>query len=227
MAASRNSEYLRLAAAIALSCLLHGSVFILPTWTRGAAYEEGAKPAVNASPAVFSARLIALAPQESQAAQESPPPGVVTTVTDQPPAESPSTATEPIEKKDSTLGISIAPLAGPVFYAATQLTKRPRALRVAALDTAATKPYLVRGKLILQLWISDRGQVVDVIVESSELPDIFAETATEAFKNTRFHPGERYGFKVNSLMRIEVKYDDKRLPVLSVPQETSSLGKEN
>lgn len=227
MAASRNNERLRLAAAIAISCLLHGMAFFLTAWTRGGAYEKGAMPAVSASPAVFTARLIALAPQEPQAAQDSPPPEAVTSVKDQPAAESPSTATEPTVHKDPTLGVSIAPLAGPVFYTATQLTKRPRALRVAALDTAETKLFLVRGKLILQLWISDRGQVIDVVVESSDLPDIFAETATRAFKDTRFHPGERYGFKVNSLMRIEVSYDDKRLPILSIPQEASSLGKEN
>lgn len=117
-----------------------------------------------------------------------------------------------METKLPTEAAGLLPLPGPVYYTADQLTKRPRAIAVAELDTAATKHFIVSGKLILQLWIDASGKVVEVDVEDSNLPEIFAETARNTFKRSRFSPGERDGIPVGSLMRIEVSYDDARLP---------------
>jgi len=109
-------------------------------------------------------------------------------------------------------GAGLLPIAsGPVYFTTDQLTKRPQAIQVAELDTAETRSIIVSGVMILQLRINDRGEVVDVEVEESGLPAIFARTAADAFKHSRFTPGERDGVRVNTLMRIEVRYDDARL----------------
>jgi len=115
------------------------------------------------------------------------------------------------ESKDRSEGVGLLPIFGPAYYTTDQLTKRPQALSVAELDTAATRSIIVSGALILRLRINEQGQVVDAEVEQNELPEIFAETAIKAFRQSRFTPGERNGQLVNTLMRIEVRYDDKRL----------------
>jgi Gram-negative bacterial TonB protein C-terminal len=115
------------------------------------------------------------------------------------------------QTKPLSEGAGILPIPGLVYYTADQLTKRPQAVVVPELDPAATRSIIVSGAMILQLRINNLGQVVDVEVEQNELPEIFAVTVTNAFRNSRFTPGERDGQQVNSLMRIEVRYDDKRL----------------
>ena len=114
--------------------------------------------------------------------------------------------------RNRTDGAGLLPFPGPVYYTTDQLSKRPEAVSVAELDTAATQPFIVKGTVVLKLRIDERGQVADVEVETSDLPAIFAETAANAFRNSLFTPGERNGQKVNTLMRIEVRWDDPRLP---------------
>jgi TonB family protein len=66
--------------------------------------------------------------------------------------------------------------------------------------------------MILKLWISELGKVVEVEVEKSELPEAFSSAAINAFKQLQFTAGERHGLPVGSVMRIEVSYIDGRLP---------------
>ena len=56
------------------------------------------------------------------------------------------------------------------------------------------------------------GQVIEVEVEKTELPEAFSRAATTSFKQLRFAAGERHGQPVGSIMRIEVSYVDGRLP---------------
>ncbi len=114
-------------------------------------------------------------------------------------------------------GADLLPIPGPAYYTSDQLTKRTRAIAVQELDTPEMKAIIVAGKLILKLWIDNQGQVEDVVVESSELPEIFAAVAVKAFRQSRFAPGERNGQRVATVMRIEVSYEDKRLPARQEP----------
>lgn len=59
------------------------------------------------------------------------------------------------------------------------------------------------GTMILTLLIGVSGAVDDVIVESSDLPEVFAEVARRDFLGARFNPGMRNGQAVPSTMRIE------------------------
>lgn len=60
------------------------------------------------------------------------------------------------------------------------------------------------GTMVLTLLINANGTVDQVIVESSDLPDIFAEVARRDFLTTRFSPGVRNGLPVPTEMRIEL-----------------------
>lgn len=193
--------------SLTLSCLLHVVVIVLPALGERTSPEKAAARNTRFAPTIVTVSLV---PTRGEKTPILYPPAeseiVVGDVTS--PGAVDSTAPE---SRDRTEGAGLLPIPGPVYLTMDQLTKRPQAVAVAELDTAATRSVIVSGALILQLRINDRGQVVDVAVEQNELPEIFAETAVNAFKHSRFTPGERNGLRVNTLMRIEVRYDDKRL----------------
>ena len=60
------------------------------------------------------------------------------------------------------------------------------------------------GTIILTLLIGANGAVDDAVVESSDLPDIFAQVARRDFLGMRFNPGVRNGQAVPSTMRVEM-----------------------
>jgi len=100
-----------------------------------------------------------------------------------------------------------------VYYTTDKLSKAPEVIAMDDLNTAETRVYKVSGTLVMNLWIDDQGRVSKVLVEDSALPPVFAETAARIFKGALFSPGERSGLRVGTLMRIEVGYEDKGLPV--------------
>lgn len=194
--------------ALGLSCLLHAVIVILPALGEHSAPEKAAARTIQSSPPVVTVSLVL--PRKGEKTPMSIPStdsGIDLGDTKLPGAAD-STARE---SKDYSEGAGLLPISGPVYYTTDQLTKRPQALAVSELDTPATRSIIVSGALVLQLRINTQGQVVGVEVGKNELPEIFAETAVKAFRQSRFTPGERNGQRVNTLMRIEVRYDDKRL----------------
>jgi hypothetical protein len=105
---------------------------------------------------------------------------------------------------------NLLPIPSNGYFTTDQLSVRPQAVLIPELDTEATKPIIVRGSMILRLWINQRGHVVNVEVEENGLPKIFLDTATDAFRRSRFSPGQKNGIPVGSVMRIEVRYEDQR-----------------
>ena len=103
-----------------------------------------------------------------------------------------------------------APVGTP-YYPAEQLTTRPRALAEPELDPQQLADIVASGEVALTLWIDEYGQVAELQVEDSNLPDVFAQTAAAAFREMRFAPGELDGHAVGSVLRIAVRYDDERL----------------
>ncbi len=102
------------------------------------------------------------------------------------------------------------PISAPAFYTTDQLSKRPALLGDDPLEATPLRMLASSGKLMLKLWINDRGQVVEAEAEKSELPAEFVAAAAAAFKQGRFSPGERGGLPVGSVIRIEVRYSDSR-----------------
>ena len=120
---------------------------------------------------------------------------------------------EPRPALNRTEGFGLLPLPAPTYYTTDQLTKRPQPTAEAELDTPELGPIPASGTIVLKLWITALGDVIAVDVEKTDLPEIFSTTAAAAFRNLRFVPGEINGQPVNTMMRIEVIYDDGRKPL--------------
>lgn len=77
-------------------------------------------------------------------------------------------------------------------------------------DVSSDPPELLGrsevGTMVLTLLIGASGTVDDVTVESSDLPDVFADVARRDFLGARFNPGMRNGQAVPSSLRIEVTF---------------------
>ena len=95
------------------------------------------------------------------------------------------------------------------YYRGSELTQRPRPLaQVDLSDPALSDPADVArsGSIMLRLLIDDTGKVDQVLVEASDLPDIFQELAIRRFSQTRFSPGMIQDQAVRSQMRLEVTF---------------------
>jgi len=200
----------RLIAALLLSCLLHSGVVILPylgnSSKESRSMQEGGRKAQRALSATLTSlkgtplAVANLSRQGDRSAESSRF------------SANPDEASRPSRPRRE--GADWLPLPAPVYYATDQLTKRPQPLAEADLDTPEIRPIIASGKMILKLWINDLGEVIEVEVEKTELPEAFSRAAVAAFKQLRFAAGERHGQAVGSVMRVEVSYVDGRLPPL-------------
>lgn len=189
--------------ALVLSCILHALAILTPLLGK----PSPGVPLTPASGTVVVA-LPASSDQTSTSAAFLPEPSAV--IPD-PETTSSNNSNRPEAPRNPSDGLDIFPYQGISYFTTDQLTKRPRAIEVAELDTDTTRSIIVSGTMILQLWIDDQGQVTDAVIEQNDLPEVFVSTAISAFKQSRFTPGERFGRRVPTLMRIEVRYDDDRL----------------
>ncbi len=100
------------------------------------------------------------------------------------------------------------------YFPSDQLTVRPYPLTVLE-DPGVLEPE-PDGKgerVVLQVWISDSGEVTAMETEFTDMPTRVHEAVVAAFRRMRFMPGEIDGRRVGSIMRIEMTYKDFRLPV--------------
>lgn len=197
--------------ALLVSGLLHALAIVFPTIDE-AGYRPG--EVANGAPlrqAVLSVTLNYSAAGERAAlriVKESPArpePGSGANDRSATKSKEPAPATIPALRQN------ILPLPGMDYFPTNALAVKPKALGEAALDPAEIAAIVASGKILLVLRINDQGEVVDVSVEHSDLPDVFTETAVQAFLKLPFAPGELNGRKVGAVMRIEVRYDDVRL----------------
>jgi len=65
----------------------------------------------------------------------------------------------------------------------------------------------MRGKLLLQLSISDAGVVDEIAVLEANPPGVFEDAAVAAASALRFSPAEKYGQRVGTRLTIEVTFD--------------------
>lgn len=121
----------------------------------------------------------------------------VTVIADRPRAEVADTST--IEAPIS--------IPAPHYFKAAQLDRRPRVLSEVQPEFPATDFVSVSGSVVLRLLLDESGGVDRVVVERSELPSSFQESAAAAFSKASFAPGEIDNFAVKSEMRVEVTFD--------------------
>jgi len=203
----------RLYAALLVSCLLHAALFFMPYL--GVSLGVSTSASRTALPGVQK-------PEPARAlsatlALENEPPFTVAGISAkvESVAESPAERTageEPRPAPGRTEGIGLLPLPATTYYTTDQLSKRPQPTAPAELETPETRPIIGAGVVVLKLWINELGYVVSIEVEQTDLPEIFSKAAVAAFRSLRFTAGELDGQRVATVMRIQVSYEDSRIP---------------
>ena len=198
----------RLPAALALSLALHAAVLLLPLLGAHHPLERFALQGAPRFSNAVSATLV-LGARHELSVPPLPAEGVIA-----PQPAIPGVKFAPRRSEDTaSSGTGHLPLDLLAYYPTGLLTKRPQPLvTMEQLDQPDLKAIVASGKMVLQLWIDDRGNVARVEVESSTLSQFLTRKAAAGFERLRFTPGERSGFVVGSIMRIEVVYDDDRKP---------------
>lgn len=106
------------------------------------------------------------------------------------------------------------PVAGTVhaaaayYWPAARLDVRPQIKTHVMPQYPADLPAGVRGRVVLELFISHEGTLDRVRVARAEPRGRFEQAAVKAFSGARFTPGMRKGKAVPSLVRIEVTFGD-------------------
>ena len=82
--------------------------------------------------------------------------------------------------------------------------EKPSILRDIPPEKMAVLPDAPSQPMIVQLLISDQGDIDKVIIEDSELSGQVKQFVIDSFRNVKFRPGKLGGMPVRSQMRIEV-----------------------
>jgi hypothetical protein len=94
--------------------------------------------------------------------------------------------------------------AKPYYFQAAELTQKPLVLRDVPSDLLFDVPDVPPHAAVLRLLINELGEVDEVIIDDSSVPEAVAQSIIEAFRKARFHAGEIDGTPVKSQVRIEV-----------------------
>jgi periplasmic protein TonB len=94
------------------------------------------------------------------------------------------------------------------YWAVADLQTRPQIRSHVMPEFPKDLPAGVRGRVVLELFISAEGTLDRVRVARAEPRGRFEQAAVQAFSGARFTPGMRNGAAVPSLLRIEVTFGD-------------------
>lgn len=122
--------------------------------------------------------------------------------------EFPQDASEEWQERDGLAGGGALTFPLRRFYSTSEITVQPLALTDPELEGKAGAEDHVSGSMVLELWINEEGTVIHTEQEIAELPESVARDVVNAFLKLRFTPGELYGRKVGSIMRVEVRYEN-------------------
>jgi len=188
----------RLAAAVALSFLLHALAIVMPSPGTGARDDRAAPRALE----------VRLEKGETPAAPAAAPPVAPAA----PSASPPSPRAVPAARAVSlSRGLDLLPTPAAPYFTADRLTKPPLATSQPLLTIPRTMARYVTGRVMLKVWINELGGVDEVGVERSDLPETVSSFAADAFRKLHFVPGEVDGRPVGVLMRVEIAYVDGRV----------------
>lgn len=204
---NRAADLKRLLVPLTVSCLLHAALAYVPWFgvSQGLAWPMAQDAQKRMALRTLDATLVLEEQSASEIAGESVDAG---SKAGTPAERSIDAGTHPALRRTEDIGLFPAP--APTYYTTDQLTKRPQPTAEPELETPEILPILSPGTIILKLRINDRGAVVSVDVEKSDLPELVSNSAVAAFKNLRFVPGERDGQRVGAVMRVEVIYGGGR-----------------
>ena len=216
-------EYRRLLLALGLSVLVH-ALAVLPVnfdAMRGGNENVSSKSG-------FSARLVSAPRTKSpkriehlDAVSEKNPESTEGLLQNDSGVDPPATPTEkehspgpgPGPELESNPGNGIGAPEMP-YFSSDLLTVRPYPLTILETpEMLEPLPVDAAGRVVLKVWISDTGEVTATETEFTDMPATIHEAIVAAFQGMRFMPGKIDGKAVGSIMRIEMTYEDFRLPV--------------
>ena len=100
-----------------------------------------------------------------------------------------------------------AALAEPEYLISSQLSQRPVVLGTIEVPYPEIKPEGGEVKVVLTLYINERGIVDRVEVDDASVPAPFADAARRAFLLATFTPGRVHDQAVRSQLQIEVNFN--------------------
>lgn len=188
--------------ALAVSLSLHAGIIVfVPTGHGWGASNPAQKPALHAS--------LHLPKNSAKVATTGRPQAPAETHATDTPRELPSEAeVTPVAEPAPPSGFGLPLPEVSRAYEGAELTKRPAALDALPADLDESLPPGSTGRAILVLEIDDKGAVIDITPENSELDPASLTKIAEAFQGMRFLPGRIGKVPVRTRMRIEVSIDD-------------------
>lgn len=187
----------RLQGAVTVSVALHMLVLLLPNQRTDGYAEPGLSVSFKASSDQLQASSAPVALSSDESKTES-----------MQLFQSEPTAGASLGSAEKLIHSQPEPSLPPViYYTIDRLTRRPTIEIPPELDSPELEAVGGTGVVVLQLWISEQGHVVDATVERSELAKLFGAHTIKALQNARFHPAEIDGVAVRSLIHIEVSYE--------------------
>lgn len=97
-----------------------------------------------------------------------------------------------------------AGLAVKYYFRRSELTSFPQALTNPNIRLPENDDPRIIGAVRLRLFISEKGEVDDIRVVDSSLPDAYGAAGVAGYKSVRFVPGEINGKAVRSQIEVEV-----------------------
>lgn len=102
--------------------------------------------------------------------------------------------------------LSLLPLVQPKYYTIKELNQPPNIIENIDENPADLLTNKEGGSLTLQIKIDETGNVVEVKILKSTLPNKYAESATNSFLQKKFTPGLKGLIPVKSVLDIVVNY---------------------
>ena len=94
------------------------------------------------------------------------------------------------------------------YWKTSELDTRPQIKTQVMPEYPRDLPSGVRGRVVLDLYVSELGVVENIKIVRAEPAGRFEDAAARAFWPARFTPGLRKGKPVPSRVRIEVSFGD-------------------
>ena len=108
-------------------------------------------------------------------------------------------ASTPPPVRERNIGLAVK-----YYFRRSELSSFPQALTNPNIRLPENDDPRIIGAVRLRLFISEKGEVDDIKIVNSSLPDIYDAASVAGYKSVRFVPGEINGKAVRSQIEVEV-----------------------
>jgi hypothetical protein len=100
-----------------------------------------------------------------------------------------------------------APLALDEYLEPDQVMVSATPIDIIDLNVAEGAMLNAPGTMTLKLWVDGSGKVVHTEIEKSDFPSAYSDAIAAVFGSAVFAPAQVQGLPVNSILRIETRYE--------------------